>query len=477
MNETYDLVIVGGGPAGLTLAQRCSKLDKKILIIEREDSVGGCHRVRRVNGLFTEHGPRIYSTTYVVFQELLKDMGHDFKELFTEYNFGIGEIGGQTVFSTLSFKELLRLGFDYTQLIVNDNHGRYTLLQDYLKQHEFSAKSYDMIDRVCKLTDGGGADKFTLNEFLQIVNQQFFYPLYQPKKPHDEVLFKIWREFLEDKHVEFMTSCTIRNIVQKNNKIESLTVSCDNSIRNVYCDKIVFAVPPINLYSLLTEFRLSHSWGDLEKFSRDTAYIDYICVVFHWDKYIPLKKVYGFPYSSWGVAFIVLSQYMTFEESYSKTVMSTAVTIQNAVSPNNNKTANQCNAKELVDEIFLQLKQAFGPDLPEPTVTIISPGVKYDEINEKWVSIDTAFITSSLQRYLPFHDEILTNMYNLGTHNGKSLYKFTSMESAVTNAVYLSSVLYPELKGTFIISKSISLNDVLRLFILSIIVYLIVKHR
>lgn len=52
----YDLVIIGGGPSGLSLAQKCCK-SKKILIIDKENDIGGCHRVRRIlNNLFTEHG-------------------------------------------------------------------------------------------------------------------------------------------------------------------------------------------------------------------------------------------------------------------------------------------------------------------------------------------------------------------------------------------------------------------------------------
>ena len=45
----YDLVIIGGGPAGLSLAHYCRSQKLKILIIERESQIGGCHRVNRVN--------------------------------------------------------------------------------------------------------------------------------------------------------------------------------------------------------------------------------------------------------------------------------------------------------------------------------------------------------------------------------------------------------------------------------------------
>ena len=37
-----------------------------------------------------------------------------------------------------------------------------------MTNNNFSSKSVDMIDRIARLTDGAGADNFTLNEFLQI---------------------------------------------------------------------------------------------------------------------------------------------------------------------------------------------------------------------------------------------------------------------------------------------------------------------
>ena len=89
----YDLIIVGAGPAGLALAQCLRNTYKKILIIEKESVIGGCHRVLRVpiNGeeIFTEHSPRVYSGTYKTFDMLLKDMNTSFDALFTQYKFSI----------------------------------------------------------------------------------------------------------------------------------------------------------------------------------------------------------------------------------------------------------------------------------------------------------------------------------------------------------------------------------------------------
>ena len=353
--DHYDLVIIGGGPSGLALAQCISHLNKKILIIEKEHFIGGCHAVKRVKYgsefLFSEHGPRIYSDTYTVFIDLLKEMNVDFYDLFTKYNFTISKIGGDTIFSTLSFYELSFLFFEFVKLLFNNEYGDNTILKDFLSSSNFNIKSIDLINRICKLTDGGGIDKYTLNKFLQLLNQQFFYYIYQPKKPNDIGLFKIWQEFLNKINVEFSLGSIIHNIQIRNNKIESLDIITNSQLHRITSNNFVFAIPPKNLYEIIEKFNIPHSWGDLKTFAIDTAYIEYISVSFHWDNKLKLPKVYGFPKTAWGVGFIVLSDYMTFDESTSKTVISTAITITDEKSLNNGKTANECNYNQLINEL------------------------------------------------------------------------------------------------------------------------------
>ncbi len=50
----YDYIIVGAGPSGLTLAYYLGKLNKRCLIVDKQNTIGGCHRVIRKDGLFTE---------------------------------------------------------------------------------------------------------------------------------------------------------------------------------------------------------------------------------------------------------------------------------------------------------------------------------------------------------------------------------------------------------------------------------------
>ena len=67
-----NTVIIGSGPAGLAFANYAIKANpnEKILIIEKDKVIGGCHKVNRIDGYFCEHGPRIYISNYINFKKL-----------------------------------------------------------------------------------------------------------------------------------------------------------------------------------------------------------------------------------------------------------------------------------------------------------------------------------------------------------------------------------------------------------------------
>jgi hypothetical protein len=487
MDIKYDIIIIGAGPSGLALAQSYLKINNNILIIDKESDVGGCHRVRRVYNshfneyLFTEHGPRIYSDTYKMFIYLLKDMGLNFYDLFVKYNFQIAQIGGETVWSTLSYTELFIFAIEYFKLLFNDNYAINLSMKSFLLQNNFSENSINLIDRICRLTDGASIDKYTLNEFLQLFNQQILYNLYQPKSPNDVGLFDLWKKYLLQNNVDFLLNSKVTQLISNNNKIESIIVNN----KKIYCDKLIIATPPLNIVELFEKSQnevIKNSFGDFDKlksFAKNTAYIDYISITFHWNTKLDLPKVYGFPKTSWGIAYIVLSDYMTFNESASKTVISAAITITDKKSNTINKTANQCrDTNEIINETFNQLKSSF-PNLPVPTISVLSPGVYYDKDLEQWISTDTAYISNFNKDFnLDFSSKTISNLFNVGTHNNKSLYKFTSLESAVTNAVTLSHLLDSRLIELYPITSSLTSRDFIIMFIIIIsIIFLYYKYK
>lgn len=468
----YDIIIIGAGPAGLALAQTCSSLNLSILVIDKNDSIGGCNRVKRINGYFTEHGPRIYSSAYLNFMTLLKEMNVEFEDLFTEYNFQFTTIGQKTILSTINIHEFSILFFDFINLISNKKYGENTSVKDHIELNNFSVETKIFIDKICRLTDGADASRYSLNEFLQLVNQQLFYKIYQPKFPNDVGLFKIWKSFLQKSNVEFLLNTDIK-MIEKNNDI--FTVNVGNNKDKIQCDKLIIATPPVNLLKILENSKTSiknafGKYDELKYWADSTNYNVYVQVTLHWNNKIKLEKVYGFPASEWGIAFITLSDYMKFDES--GTVVSTAVTITDQKSTFNKKTANDSTKNEIIKEIIRVLSLSY-PNLPEPDIAIFNPNTKY--IKNKWISDDTAFISSSMfKKIVPFESENVNGLYNLGTHNDKHFYKFTSLESAVTNAIALSHLLYPELKKKYVIKEVHTVRDIVIFFVAFCVIVLFI---
>ena len=454
LNMKYDYIIIGGGPTGLTLAWYLGKTNKKVLIIEKERTLGGCHRVQRVDGLFTEHGPRVYSNSYVNFIDLLSDMELNFYDLFTEYDFDLSNIGKKTKYD-LSKYELACFTLAMLKLSLVPNYGKDKSIKTFMNQNEFSEKSKDYIDRVCRLTDGATSDKYTLFQFLQLANQQVLYKLYQPKLPNDRGLIKLWEEkLLSNKNIDILLNHDVIKLNINNNIITSLEIK-DRITQNqykMYGKNIILTIPPKPLINLLKDSKgCENAFGDIklfEKWGLQNSYFDYIPITLHWNDKIKLPKIQGFPYSDWGLAFIVLSNYMEFNDNIelkkSNLVISTCITFPEKISKKINKTAHQCTMQEIYDEVLVQLRIVY-PDLPMPDRMIVSPQVYRNENTKKWVNIDTAYVATNENTIIPNDSKIVKNFYNCGTHNGNSHYHFTSIESAVSNGKFLANKLESKL--------------------------------
>ena len=125
--------------------------------------LGGHHRVLRTGGgLFTEHGPRIYSDNYQNFRRLLHEMGLDFHDLFTPYKFSISSIGGRT-FWDLTWREKFWMAVASLQFFLAPtarDTWKHITLAEFMAQHAFTAATRDYFDRLSRLTDGAGADQW-----------------------------------------------------------------------------------------------------------------------------------------------------------------------------------------------------------------------------------------------------------------------------------------------------------------------------
>jgi len=448
-DHDYDCIVVGAGPTGLALAQVLSKTSR-VLLIEKRDYLGGCHGVTRVHdGMMTEHGPRIYIDNFLMFKELLNDMGVRFDDLFVKYNFSTVSMMLEAI-RVLSLREIATLGWSFMTL--NDSYKETTLLE-YLSSHDFSKASIDILDRIGRLTDGGSADTYTLFSFLQILNQNFLYGIYQPRVPNDVGLFRIWEQALLERGVVIMKDATIEEFMVDAANAKVLGISVKDARTNARpvvcgCNNIILACPPQEVQRILSGHEeLGAAFGpDFHQFQEETQYLPYISVIFHWRSKLQVPKMWGYPRTAWGVGNIVLSDYMDFNDARSNTVISTVITMPDAPSDALNVSANELSDKRAVmKEVFRQLQQVY-PDLPQPDYQFLTQSA-YDADQRRWVPFNHAFMTTT-HGHVPNRSALFENLYNCGVQNGNSSYSFTSIESSVANAVHLATELQPELKET-----------------------------
>lgn len=453
-NKINDYIIVGSGPAGLTTAWFLSKAGKKCIILEKSEQLGGCHAVKRVNGnFFTEHGPRVYSSSYKCFQNLLKDMNLDFYKLFTPYQFNISNIGDSGFLDVLGAFEILSFMRAYVECFLFRINYKNTSVLEYMEDKLFNDESKDYIDRICRLTDGAGADNYSMSKFLQLINQESVNKLFQPKIPNDKGLIKLWTDKLNNNGVTIQSNVEVLEIYED---IFGFGVKTSNEI--VYGKNIIFAIPPYELSKISNIGNIKNM--DKNWLYRNT-YNNYISISFGWNVDLKLPKVWGLPKSKHGVAFTVMSDYFkefnkTSEIPESKTLISACFTKD--INPE--EIENEDDLKNLM---LSELRESF-PELPEPNMFAIGPK-------------RTAYIQS------PHNSQILDfkiadRIYTVGTHNGKSNYAFTSMESAVANSMELVSLIgketnNSELKKVLKLKqRGIELNSAL--FLIFIILILLV---
>jgi hypothetical protein len=494
MNYNFDYVIVGAGPCGLTLAYIINQYrpDKKILLMDRERALGGCHRVRRVGGdtnMFTEHGPRIYLDNYLVFRQILNELGTDFYHEFVRYH---QQFMNASVIKELGFSEILSFVMAYIKHFVNEDSGRKVILDDWMRENGFSNKIRDLIDRACRVTDGAGADRYTLWEFLELLNQNALYTVHQPKLPTDQGFIKKWVDHLgKQPGITIWNGVEAQKLLSHGGKVTGIiSRGLDGTEFRVNGSIFLLAIPPKYLIKLLAdsgEYRVfdcaskqrgkkikTMNWNQLVRWEEACRYLNFIPITYHWvGKKFNTEDIWGMTDNTdWGIVFIVLSDYMKFPQSSSKTVISIAVTRPFVVSRVTKKTANQSDMPELLKEVFRQMSQVFPKILNQPPdQQLISPGVYRGE-NGTWDTLDTAFQLTTVG-FGPRESTRYRNLYSVGSHNGKSKYGFTSAEAAIQNAVNLCHTIIPESQAKYQIGHIWTLKDlIIGLVILIIIVFL-----
>lgn len=487
MNTTnYDYIVIGGGPAGLACAQLLSRSDVKVLLLEKESSLGGCHRVIRREGYFTEHGPRIYTGAYVNFIKLLEDVNLNFYELFTEYEYNILNLS-RIFLKEFTLAENGTLTWEFIKFMFDSGYGENTSLS--VATADFTDNGKSLIDRICRTIDGGTIETYSINKFLHGIDDNVFYRFYQPQRPNDKGLFAKWSDRLRERNVDIRLNTDVTSI----NPAGQVSTLNGESFSG---KNIIIATPPRHMYNLLVNSRLQNVFVDdarMVKWVEDTDYIRYITLTFHWNKHIDVAHKNRIGDTDWAISDIKLSHYMkdinvtratpvTTATASDEFVISAAVVYLDRKSKFTGKTADESSYDELIQETFRQLQSMSETPIPMYDRAFVNPKVK--KIDGKWTDSDTAFVNTynNTFRTFPFRSEKYPNIFNVGTHNNVVHYHYTSLETAVTNAIMLVNGIIETTDTTdtspFPILSTTKLTTVLKYtIVVAIVIILIIIAR
>lgn len=433
----YDIAIVGGGPAGLTLAHACAvALRLKVVLLERDSVFGGCHRVRRVgpDGIFTEHGPREYFRAFVSFDRALRRAGIDggMRTHFAPYKGSSGTTGPLLP----SFADTCKLVNAFAGFLVSGRTFPGTVAE-WLKQANASPQTFQSLDALCARVDGARADRFSFEEFMQLGNQMAFHStMLQPTHATDRGGFvEAWTNAVRAAGVDMRHSIRVKAITPTGCPAGAYALRTDVG-DTIIAQRVVFALPP----EALARIRGARdAFPDIDAFARRTAYDHYITVTFEFRPTTRRRTISELD-TAWGVLALETSATTANAgRTPDAVVVSAAVSRLNRASPFTGRTANETDdAAAFVREAlrqFYEISDGFGTDgatAPIAVTATLGPFAKH--VNGRWTDIDYAYVRVPGTRPLAPHSTGMPGVYSVGAHNGRSLYAFTSIEAAVANA-------------------------------------------
>jgi hypothetical protein len=375
---------------------------------------------------------------------MLEKAGLESTKYFTPYKSQVSEPLKQSM-KYFTAGDIFSIVSAYSKFLVNTNYGdNLTVTKLNLSP---AAAAY--VDKLCRLTDGAGADRYTLNSFIRLIDQKFTETVNQPLYANDKgwvsdlvkqltssgVVFKFNQEV---SHLESTTNQEVSHLESTTNQeVQQRYVIHTKAAGDKYeSDMVIFATPTDAIEKILSNSPgLQTVFGpidNLKEFNKNCLYEVYLSVTLHWNKPVKLPQIWGNGTGNWNIAWINLTDYMITE---SGTVISACITKTNTPAENG-KTANDCSENELKQEVLRQLQlNGLLSNVPLPDAVILSPEI-YREAGA-WLTRDNAYMRTTYTGKGPSEPVDKNHqIFSVGCHNEHNSYKFTSVESAVQNAYY-----------------------------------------
>ena len=422
--QNYDIVIIGGGPAGIATALMLESTGKRILVIEREKIMGGCWRVEWQDGkYYTEHSPKISTDQNIRFSALCSHL--KVKNSYANTYSQASSLSStyRTTIKSLTYADILKLlsGMIISRFIENKQ------TVDEFSEH-LSDKGKKAL-YVLSVALASTPDRVMMQD---IYNEGFKIPpnIIQLKEP-ESWINAAHKHFTDSKNITLKLGLEA-NSISKNQKGEFI-------INNMFtANKVILALPPNGLRQLLSgcSNELKSNWMPYDKFKKWSLESEYHSIGFqlHFSEDIEYKSEWCWScQGEWNIIILPMSKYL---KEYSRddeiqTVWSCTLIDQSNFSSRLKKTISQCSLQEIENEVLWQLRLSAVPK----KITFYD-GLTH--VDGKYHSKDTGFIRQKFGT-LP-HTGKIPNLHIVSTVNKSGV---ITIESALESAWQFVKEHYP----------------------------------
>ena len=243
-SNTYDLIVVGAGISGLTLANKVAKSGKKVLVLEGKEKLGGCLNTHyhTDSDFWVEMGAHTFYATYTNLIQLLQENGLE-SDIVAREKVGMKVFTNkhEKIFSKIGKFELLT---SVPNLFFSKRDGK--TVKEYFSKI-VGKKNYDkLFTRMFSAVIVQNADNFTAEYFLKRRNTK------SKEHPKSFILKKGMQSFMEclaeSENIDVLTN-QIVDSVKKEESINLVTASGQTYLAK----DVAFAIAPEVVADLVSD--------------------------------------------------------------------------------------------------------------------------------------------------------------------------------------------------------------------------------